>query len=44
MGEAGESVPAVLVRGSTAQVVDDDIDMPLFSRDECMYYSNIRKA
>jgi coenzyme F420-0:L-glutamate ligase len=44
MGEAGESVPAVLVRGSPAQVVDDDIDMPLFSRDECMYYSNIRKA
>jgi coenzyme F420-0:L-glutamate ligase len=44
MGEAGESVPAVLVRGSPAKVVDDDIDMPLFSRDECMYYSNIRKA
>jgi F420-0:gamma-glutamyl ligase len=44
MGEAGESVPAVLVRGSPAQVVDDDIDMPLFSREECMYYSNIRKA
>lgn len=44
MGEAGESVPAVLVRGSPAQIVDDDIDMPLFSREECMYYSNIRKA
>jgi coenzyme F420-0:L-glutamate ligase len=44
MGEAGESVPAVLVRGSPAQVVDDDIEMPLFSSDECMYYSNIRKT
>ncbi|SFM50765.1 coenzyme F420-0:L-glutamate ligase [Methanolobus profundi] len=44
MGEAGESVPAVLVRGAPVQVVDEDIDMPLFSRDECMYYSNIRKA
>lgn len=43
MGEAGESVPAVLVRGASIQVVDDDIEMPLFSRDECMYYSNIRK-
>lgn len=44
MGEAGESVPAVIVRGAPVQVVDDDIDMPLFSREECMYYSNIRKA
>lgn len=44
MGEAGESVPAVLVRGAPVHIVDDDIEMPLFSRDECMYYSNIRKA
>lgn len=44
MGEAGESVPAVLIRGSPAQVIDGDMEMPLFSRDECMYYSNIRKA
>jgi len=43
MGESGESVPAVLVRGASIQVMDDDIEMPLFSRDECMYYSNIRK-
>ena len=42
MGEAGESVPAVLVRGAPVQIVEDDIEMPLFSRDECMYYSNIR--
>lgn len=44
MGEAGESVPAVLVRGAPVTIVDDDIEMPLFSRDECMYFSNIRKA
>jgi F420-0:gamma-glutamyl ligase len=44
MGEAGESVPAVLVRGAPVRIVDDDIEMPLFTRDECMYYSNIRKA
>ncbi|WP_094228444.1 coenzyme F420-0:L-glutamate ligase [Methanolobus psychrotolerans] len=44
MGEAGESVPAVLVRGGPARVVEEDIEMPLFTREECMYYSNIRKA
>lgn len=44
MGEAGESVPAVLVRGVAVQIVEDDIEMPLFTSDECMYYSNIRKA
>ncbi|WP_340819865.1 coenzyme F420-0:L-glutamate ligase [Methanolobus sp. WCC4] len=44
MGEAGESVPAVVVRGAPVHIVDDDIDMPIFTRDECMYYSNIRKA
>ncbi|MDG6244523.1 MAG: coenzyme F420-0:L-glutamate ligase [Methanolobus sp.] len=43
MGEAGESVPAVLVRDAPVRIVDDDIEMPLFSRDECMYYSNISK-
>ncbi len=43
MGEAGESVPAVLVRGAPVRVLDDDVEMPLFTRDECMYYSNIRK-
>ncbi len=42
MGEAGESVPAVLIRGAPVQIAEDDIEMPLFSRDECMYYSNIR--
>jgi len=44
MGEAGESVPAVLVRGAPVQVIEGNMEMPLFTRDECMYYSNIRKA
>ena len=44
MGEAGESVPGVLVRGAPVQMVEGSIDMQLFSRDECMYYSNIRKS
>ncbi|WP_406656084.1 coenzyme F420-0:L-glutamate ligase [Methanolobus sp. ZRKC2] len=44
MGETGESVPAVLVRGAPIQVVKKSLEMPLFSPDECMYYSNIRKA
>ncbi len=44
MGEAGESVPAVLVRGAPVKVIEGDMEMPLFTRDECMYYSNIRKA
>ncbi|MDY0385520.1 MAG: coenzyme F420-0:L-glutamate ligase [Methanolobus sp.] len=44
MGEAGESVPAVLVRGVAVQIIEDDIEMPLFTSDECMYYSNIKKV
>lgn len=44
MGEAGECVPAVLVRGVNVHIVEDDIEMPLFTSDECMYYSNIRKG
>jgi len=43
MGEAGESVPAVLVRGAPAQMIEDSEDIPLFTPEECMYYSNIRK-
>ncbi|WP_406660268.1 coenzyme F420-0:L-glutamate ligase [Methanolobus sp. ZRKC3] len=43
MGEAGESVPAVLVRGAPVQIIDESVEMPLFTPQECMYYSNIRK-
>ncbi|MDW7733068.1 MAG: coenzyme F420-0:L-glutamate ligase [Methanolobus sp.] len=44
MGEAGESVPAVLIRGAPVRMVKESVEMPLFTPDECMYYSNIRKA
>ncbi len=44
MGEANESVPAVLVRGASVKIAEDDMEMPLFTREECMYYSNIKKA
>ena len=44
MGEAGESVPAVLVRGAPVQVIEGNMEMPLFTREECMYYSNIKNG
>jgi coenzyme F420-0:L-glutamate ligase/coenzyme F420-1:gamma-L-glutamate ligase len=43
MGEAGESIPAVLVRGAPVQIVDESVEMPLFTPQECMYFSNIGK-
>ncbi|MCJ7716633.1 MAG: coenzyme F420-0:L-glutamate ligase, partial [Anaerolineales bacterium] len=43
MGEAGESIPAVIVRGRYGIVVDEDVDIPIFSKEECMYYSNISR-
>lgn len=44
MGEGGEGVPCVLVRGAPVNIIDGSVEMPLFSSDECMYYSNIRKS
>ena len=44
MGEGGEGVPCVLVRGAPVNIIDGAVEMPLFSSDECMYYSNIRKS
>lgn len=43
MGEAGECIPAILVRGAPIDIVDESVEMRLFSRDECMYYSNISR-
>ena len=43
MGEAGEGMPAVLVRGNEGFVVDEDVGIPVFSKEECMYYSNISR-
>lgn len=44
MGEAGEGVPCVLIRGAPVEVIEGAVEMPLFTSDECMYYSNIRKS
>jgi coenzyme F420-0:L-glutamate ligase len=44
MGEAGERIPCVIVRGSGIRIIDADVTMPLFSSDECMYFSNIRRS
>ncbi|WP_292485911.1 coenzyme F420-0:L-glutamate ligase [Methanohalobium sp.] len=43
MGEAGECTPAILVRGAPVDIVNESVEMHLFSRNECMYYSNISK-
>ncbi len=43
MGEAGEGVPCVLVRGAPVEVIEGSVEMPLFTSDECMYYSNIKR-
>ncbi len=40
MGEAGEGIPAVIVRGLDG-ILGENGDIPIFSKDECMYYSNI---
>ncbi|MCG7850230.1 MAG: coenzyme F420-0:L-glutamate ligase [ANME-2 cluster archaeon] len=42
MGEAGEGIPAVIVRGLDSITGEND-EIPIFSKDECMYYSNISK-
>ena len=44
MGEAGESIPAVIIRGAPVKMIEGSVEMPLFSRGECMYYSNISRC
>ena len=44
MGEAGERIPCVIVRNSGIRIINADVPMPLFSSDECMYFSNIRQS
>ena len=43
MGEGDERVPCVLVRGAPVEIIEGVVEMPLFSSDECMYYSNIKR-
>jgi coenzyme F420-0:L-glutamate ligase / coenzyme F420-1:gamma-L-glutamate ligase len=41
MGEAGERVPCVLVRGAPVSMVNESPDMPTISMEGCMYFGNI---
>lgn len=43
MGEAGERIPAVIVRGLDSSITGENDEIPIFSKDECMYYSDISK-
>ncbi len=43
MGEADECIPCVLVRGAPVEMCEGSEEMPLFTPEECMYYSNIKR-
>nr|WP_244603574.1 coenzyme F420-0:L-glutamate ligase [Methanococcoides sp. AM1] len=43
MGEADECIPCVLIRGAPVKMVKGSEEMPLFTPEECMYYSNIKR-
>jgi F420-0:gamma-glutamyl ligase len=43
MGEADECIPCVLIRGAPVKMVRGSEEMPTFTPEECMYYSNIRQ-
>lgn len=44
MGEAGETVPCVLIRGAPVKMVDESPEMPTISMEGCMYFGNIIKS
>jgi F420-0:gamma-glutamyl ligase len=41
MGEAGERVPCVLIRGAPVNLVSESPDMPTISMEGCMYFGNV---
>ncbi|HWR25189.1 MAG TPA: coenzyme F420-0:L-glutamate ligase [Methanosarcina sp.] len=41
MGEAGERIPCVLIRGAPVKIVDESPDVPTISMEGCMYFGNI---
>lgn len=43
MGEANESIPIVIIRNAPVKIIDENLEIPIFSKEECMYYSNISK-
>lgn len=38
MGEAGESIPVVLIRGADIRFTDGNMDIPQIPREECLYF------
>jgi len=44
MGEAGERVPCVLIRGAPVTMVDESPEMPTISMEGCMYFGNVIKG
>lgn len=40
MGEADESIPAVLVRDAPVKFVEKSMEIPKISKQECMYFAN----
>jgi coenzyme F420-0:L-glutamate ligase len=44
MGEAGERVPCVLIRGAPVKMIDESLDMPTIPVEGCMYFGNIIKC
>ncbi len=44
MGEADEGIPCVLIRGLDEDIIEEPIEIPLFSTKECMYYNNIKSS
>ncbi len=41
MGEAGERVPCVLIRGAPVNMVNESPDMPTIPMEGCMYFGNV---
>ncbi|MCZ7372614.1 MAG: coenzyme F420-0:L-glutamate ligase, partial [Candidatus Methanoperedens sp.] len=39
MGEADESTPAVLIRDAPVRFIQGSEDIPIISRDECLYFA-----
>lgn len=44
MGEAGERIPCVLIRGAPVTMIDESPEMPTISMEGCMYFGNIIKG
>ncbi|MDD2440183.1 MAG: coenzyme F420-0:L-glutamate ligase [Methanosarcinaceae archaeon] len=44
MGEGGDRVPAVLIRGAPVKLIDSSPEVPTISMEGCMYFGNLGKA